>query len=693
MPAPSIFAVSLLKARERMDKKKLTLVATFFAGASLIVVFAGGFSQKSLLAENDPGTYTLDFSSSTNRFQSSSTKTTQSITTPLGNPLTFEYQGLTSSDAAWGSLASGGYFRNESEIHGIASITLTMADTNPVGISFGWEYGIPYERDISLAASNPGGSVSYTFDNLHPAFIEVAYLSAVPTITSFSLSYTCEASASPSSQMIFTKMDGGTTYALSAYTGNAATVYVPSSYQGLPVTSIVSAFLGKTSLHHVVIPSSVTSIGYCAFGSCTNLSEITLPSSVTTLGESVFRGCTSLTSVSLPSSLTGLSDRLFQGCTSLTSLVIPSTITSIGASAFQGCTALSTISLPSSLTSVGANAFLNDTALTTVTFASGNAASTLGDYAFKGCSRLTSVVLPSTLTSIGIEAFEDDLALTSIAIPSSVTSIGDLAFIDTPSLASFSVGSESTTYSSDGHCLFNANQTTLITFANASGDTYTIPSSVTRIESKAFYGAKGIVHISVPASGLTSIRPYAFAKSGIVKFVGSQTLADLSEHAFEDCASLTLASLPVASTLTVMPAYCFYNCTALKEFGFPSYMTTIGQYAFSNCSALTYMEISSVTSIGEHAFEGCSSLAKVHLSDHLNRFEDHVFGLCTSLSVLYIASTGPIIIGFAFDGWTAQQSVKFKVKQNQVSFQTSDETIGAACYVEYDVGVDPLHYP
>jgi hypothetical protein len=676
-----------------MDKKKLILVVTFFAGASLVLAFSGGLSKKSLLTKGDSGTYALDFSPSTHRFQSSDTKTTESITTLLGNPLTFEYQGLTSSDSVWGTLASGGHFRNQSEIHGLASITLTMADTNPVGISFGWEYGVPFENDISLAASNPGGSVTYAFDNLHPTFIEVAYLSAVPTITSFSLSYTCEASANPSSQMIFTKMDNGTTYALSGYTGSAATVYVPSKYKDLPVTSIISAFAGKSSLHHVVIPSSITSIGLSAFGSCANLSEIVLPSSVTTLGESAFNGCTSLASVSLPSSLTSLPNYLFKGCSSLASLAIPSTITSIGASTFKDCTALSTISLPSSLTSIGANAFLNDTALTTVTFASGSGASTLGDYAFKGCSKLTSVVLPNTLTSIGKEAFEDDLALSSIPIPSSVTSIGDLAFIDTPSLASFSVGSESTAYSSDGRCLFNADKTTLISFANASGDTYTIPSSVTRVESKAFYGAKGIVHLSVPTSGLTSIRPYAFAKSGIVKFVGSQTLADLSEHAFEDCASLTLASLPVASTLTVMPAYCFYNCTALKEFGFPSYMTTIGQYAFSNCSALTFMEISSVTSIDEYAFQGCSSLAKIHLSAGLYRFNSHVFAQCTSLSVLYIPSTGPIIKDFAFNGWTAQQCVKFKVKQIQVSFQTPDETIEAACNVEYDVDEDPLVYP
>ena len=83
-----------------MDKKKLTLAATLLAGVSLVTVFAGGLSQKSFLAENNSGTYALDFSPSTHRFQSSTTKTTESIATLLGNSLTFEYQGLTSSDAA-----------------------------------------------------------------------------------------------------------------------------------------------------------------------------------------------------------------------------------------------------------------------------------------------------------------------------------------------------------------------------------------------------------------------------------------------------------------------------------------------------------------------------------------------------------------------------------------------------------------
>ena len=45
------------------------------------------------------------------------------------------------------------------------------------------------------------------------------------------------------------------------------------------------------SLSDIVIPSSVTSIGDCAFWDCSSLSDIIIPSSVTSIGDSAFEGC------------------------------------------------------------------------------------------------------------------------------------------------------------------------------------------------------------------------------------------------------------------------------------------------------------------------------------------------------------------------------------------------------------------
>ena len=50
-------------------------------------------------------------------------------------------------------------------------------------------------------------------------------------------------------------------------------------------------FGGCRSLSSVVIPDSVTSIGYKAFSVCTSLSSLVIPDSVTSIGESAFGGC------------------------------------------------------------------------------------------------------------------------------------------------------------------------------------------------------------------------------------------------------------------------------------------------------------------------------------------------------------------------------------------------------------------
>ena len=152
-----------------------------------------------------------------------------------------------------------------------------------------------------------------------------------------------------------------------------------------------------------VIPSSVNSIGDCAFWDCRSLSEIVIPSSVTSIGNSAFCVCSSLSEIVIPSSVTSIGNSAFSYCSSLSEIVIPSSVTSIGNWAFSDCSSLSKIVIPSSVTSIG-------------------------DCAFWDCSSLSEIVIPSSVTSIGNSAFSYCSSLSEIVIPSSVTSIGFGAF-------------------------------------------------------------------------------------------------------------------------------------------------------------------------------------------------------------------------------------------------------------------------
>lgn len=162
-------------------------------------------------------------------------------------------------------------------------------------------------------------------------------------------------------------------------------------------------FNGFSRLSSIVIPDSVTSIGYEAFRDCSSLTSVVIGDSVTSIGNAAFYGCDSLASIVIPDSVTSIGIYAFYGCDSLTSVVIGNGVTSIGHATFEYCVSLTSVVIGDSVTSIGVAAF---------------------EY----CSSLASVVIPDSVTSIGGSAFEDCTSLTSVVIGDSVTTIGEGAF-------------------------------------------------------------------------------------------------------------------------------------------------------------------------------------------------------------------------------------------------------------------------
>ena len=103
----------------------------------------------------------------------------------------------------------------------------------------------------------------------------------------------------------------------------------------------ILAYIGTSGI--VVVPSTVTSIGNCAFEGCFRLTNVIIPTGVTSLGESAFFYCPNLTSIVLPDSITSIGHYTFQSCTGLSSITLPQNLQSIGASAFENCRSLTEI--------------------------------------------------------------------------------------------------------------------------------------------------------------------------------------------------------------------------------------------------------------------------------------------------------------------------------------------------------------
>ena len=204
-------------------------------------------------------------------------------------------------------------------------------------------------------------------------------------------------------------------------------VVVPES-----ITAIGYQFIGCTSLTSITIHSGVTSIGSGSFSGCSKLESVTFAegSQLNSIGSSAFNDCSSLTSIEIPAGVTSIGNYAFFGCSSLTdvSFAEGSQLTSIGDRAFQYCRSLTSIEIPAGVTSIGYGAFNGCSSLESVTFAEGSQLTSIGDRAFYECSSLTSIEIPAGVTSIGDYAFRDCSSLTSIEIPAGVTSIGYSAF-------------------------------------------------------------------------------------------------------------------------------------------------------------------------------------------------------------------------------------------------------------------------
>lgn len=82
------------------------------------------------------------------------------------------------------------------------------------------------------------------------------------------------------------------------YRGKEKDVVIPDKIDGRTVVGILEyAFSSCSNIISIVLPNSVTSIGYSAFCGCSSLksivisnglTSITIPSSVTSIGESAF---------------------------------------------------------------------------------------------------------------------------------------------------------------------------------------------------------------------------------------------------------------------------------------------------------------------------------------------------------------------------------------------------------------------
>ena len=414
--------------------------------------------------------------------------------------------------------------------------------------------------------------------------------------------------------------------AASCYDFSSSTDYQP--FYGLNISTInigdgvqkIPAYFayGLAQLANVTIPSSITSIGNCAFRNCSGMTSFTIPSSVTSIGNMAFQGCTSLrllnynavscsdfssstynqpfyglniSTINIGDGVQKIPSYFAYGLTELTNVNISNSVTTIGNNAFSKCSLTGTLVIPNSVTLINNSAFSNCTELTAVNIPS--TVQTIKNGAFIGCTGLTSVIISDIAAWCNIN-FADQTAnplhyahhlylngseVKDLTIPNSVTTIGDYAFYDCYGMTGVSIGNSVTTI---GDYAFRGCSRL---------SSVTIPNSITSIGKNAF----------IRCTSMTSLNFNAVSCSAF-----SSTA---SENPFYD---LNLSTISIGNSVQIIPAYFAYGLTNLKNLIIDNNVATIGDCAFNGCSGLTELTIpESVTFIGKQAFDNSPSIGSV----------------------------------------------------------------------------------
>ena len=156
--------------------------------------------------------------------------------------------------------------------------------------------------------------------------------------------------------------------------------------------------------------------------------------------------------------------------------------------------------------------------------------------AFFDCSMLTCVTIGSDVTGISEYAFKGCTSLASITIPDSVTSINGNAFYMCTGLTSIIVEEGNPRYHSDGNCIIDTSEKTLI--IGCKNSNIPIDGSVTSIGVSAFTGCSGLTSITIPNS-VTSIGGGAFYGCGLTSITIPDSVTSIGHSVFFACNSLT----------------------------------------------------------------------------------------------------------------------------------------------------------
>lgn len=229
-----------------------------------------------------------------------------------------------------------------------------------------------------------------------------------------------------------------------------------------------------------------------------------------------------------------------------------------------------------------------------------------------------------------------------------ISDVEDGAFKNCTELVEITVSEDNPYLTSEDGVLFNADKTELIAYPqNKSAGEYTVPKTVKKIRSDAFYGTSDLHRVYLP-DGLESIGEEAFSGCvGLETISIPDTVKTISSACFKGCTALS--SIKLSSSIETIADSTFEDCHGLAGIIIPDSVTSIGCKAFKDCTAMQTIELSkNLTSIDANAFEHCSILGEIVIPDGVTCIKTETFLNCTYLYSVTLSSNLTVIEDNAF---------------------------------------------
>ena len=391
-------------------------------------------------------------------------------------------------------------------------------------------------------------------------------------------------------------------------------VIIPNQVNNIEVKEIKKElFLNNIYIEKLVIPETVTTLGYRMCYGCTNLKEVNLPDNISVIPDYAFEKCTLLEKINIPQSLVQIRNDAFAE-SGIKEFIAPDSFKEIWGYAFKDCKNLEKVDL--------------------------NKTTSIGDMSFENCTKLSSIVLPNTLVELGTYVFSGCTLLNNIKMPSNPIEItntfiyGSGYYNDAKNWENGILYVDNYLITTNNDLLnqqsINVKEGTIVIAINAFTNngknlkSIVLPEGLKIIGSSAFSSLYSLSQINIPSS-VISIGNNAFGSTDLYKnqsnwenggfYIDNWLLAvdnvKMTEFIVKEG---TVGVSDGKSDTSLFPT----KATSISSLTLPSTLKYMGNRSFARLK-ITSLELpETLETMKEGAFMSCAFLESVNLEDCIN---------------------------------------------------------------------------